>query len=172
MMKYLLQYVGLAALLLMPVIQAGDTLFFEAEDSSVIKAPVKITEDTTASKGKCLEVTEGAGEGSKAGGSAVYQLILDEDGSYYFWSRVWWLDKCGNSFSVQFDQNPVFVFGNDRTCKSWHWVKSKLKLKFTKGRHQMTVSNREDGIKIDQFLLTKDRKLVPVDIEDSVKLKK
>jgi len=158
--------------------QAETTICFEAEDTSKITKPVKIVQikdkiiASKISKGKCIEIVQGAGSGTKAGGSATYKINLPEDGTYYFWARCWWIDSCGNSFSVKIADKPLFTFGNDGTYKRWHWVKAKIKLKLKKGKHDLIIKNREDGIKIDQILITNDRKVIPVDIEDSKKLSK
>ena len=154
---------------------AATTICFEAEDAIELKAPVKIVEEKPVakiSKDKMIVILQGAGSGTKAGGSAKYKLNLTEDGTYYLWARCWWDDSCGNSFNVKIGALPVFTLGNDGTYKSWHWVKAKVKLKLKKGTHELVISNREDGIKVDQFLITNDRKLIPVDIEESTKLAK
>ncbi len=155
---------------------AETTVCFEAEDSKELKAPVKITEikeNADAAKvsgGKIIEIEQDAGEGGKVGGSAKYSITLKEDGTYYFWARCWWLDGCGNSFGVKIGDKPEFIVGNDGTYKAWHWVKAKVGLKLEKGSYDVFILNREDGIKIDQILVTSDRKLIPVDIEKSEKL--
>lgn len=158
-------------------VYAEATICFEAEDTKEIKPPVKVLEPqdkveaAKVSKGKFIEIVQGAGSGSKVGGSATYKIQLPEDGIYYLWARCWWIDCCGNSFSVKLGEKPVFTFGNDGTYKNWHWVKAKVKLKMKKGSYELVLENREDGIKVDQILITNDRKLIPVDIEDSEKLK-
>ncbi len=155
---------------------AETTVCFEAEDAKELKPPVKVTEvkDKTeaasVSGGKIIEIEQGAGEGSKVGGSAKYKISLKEEGVYYLWARCWWLDSCGNSFGVKIADKPEFIMGNDGTYKSWHWVKAKVSLKLDKGSYDLEILNREDGIKIDQILITSDRKLIPVDIEKSEKL--
>ncbi len=155
---------------------AETTICFEAEDTKEIKAPVKMTEvkekteAAQVSGEKLIEIEQGAGEGSKAGGSAKYKVDIKEDGTYYVWARCWWLDSCGNSFGMKIGDKPEFIMGNDGTYKSWHWIKSKVSIKLDKGAYDIEILNREDGIKIDQILITNDRKLVPVDIEKSEKL--
>jgi hypothetical protein len=147
---------------------AEEIICFEAESGQEIVAPVAIVAGEPAesvSGGKIVEVKQGAGEGKKVGGSISYSIELAETGNYYLWARVWWLDGCGNSFSVKFNDGPTFAFGNDNTFKNWHWVKARVRLKLEAGTHTIVVSNREDGIKIDQFLLTDDRAVVPVGIE-------
>lgn len=156
---------------------ADTTICFEAEDAAEFKAPVKVVEITDkaelpkVSKGKIIEIVQGAGEGSKVGGHAKYKLDLKEDGTYYLWARCWWIDSCGNSFNVKIGDKPVFTLGNDGTYKSWHWVKAKVQLKLKKGQYVLELGNREDGIKVDQIMITNDRRLIPVDIEQSIKLK-
>ena len=154
-----------------PLFLAEETICFEAEDAAEIVKPLMIGKDNEkmVAKGRFIEIKQGAGEGEKAGGKAAYKLNFKTDGQYWLWARVWWPDSCGNSFSVALDQGPAFTFGNDNTYNSWHWVKAMVKLDLKKGPHLLTVSNREDGIRIDQFLLTNDDKLVPVEIENSVK---
>ena len=78
---------------------ADTTLCFEAEDVKELKAPVKIVEVTDkveaakVSGGKIIEIEQGAGDGSKVGGSAKYKINLKEQGTYYFWARCWWQDR-------------------------------------------------------------------------------
>ncbi|OGV39575.1 MAG: hypothetical protein A2X48_13140 [Lentisphaerae bacterium GWF2_49_21] len=157
-------------------VMAETTVCFEAEDAKELKVPVKAVEvkdkaETAKTSGdKIIEIEQGAGEGSKVGGSAKYKINLKEEGTYYFWARCWWIDSCGNSFSLKIGDKPEFIMGNDGTYKSWHWIKAKVSLKLDKGSYDLEIGNREDGIKIDQILITSDRKLVPVEIEKSEKL--
>lgn len=170
---------GITVLFLMAIhSKADNTVCFEAEDAKELKAPVKIVEiidkaeAAKVSGGKIIEIEQGAGEGSKVGGSAKYKINLKEGGTYYFWARCWWLDSCGNSFSMKIGDKPEFIMGNDGTYNSWHWINAKVSLKLDKGAYDLEVGNREDGIKIDQFFMTNDRKLIPVEIEKSEKLPK
>ncbi len=168
---------GMAAFFMMAIrAMADNTVCFEAEDSKELKAPVKIVEVTDkaeaakVSGSKIIEIEQGAGEGSKVGGLAKYKIELKQEGTYYFWARCWWLDSCGNSFGMKIGDKPEFIMGNDGTYKSWHWVKAKISLMLEKGVYDLEINNREDGIKIDQILITSDRKLIPVEIEKSEKL--
>lgn len=177
---------------------AGDRVCMEAESASEVEAPmalidvsvsVKLRGDTPlkpqgdgakpvegASGRKYLEVAQGKGNPPKVvSGEALYVFSVDSKGQYYLWCRVWWPDECGNSFNISVDDSKSFTFGQDGTFKRWHWVKAPLRLKqlkLTKGKHSLRVKNREDGAKIDQVLLTSDRKYVPVGIEDVTSLKK
>ncbi|MFA6291537.1 MAG: hypothetical protein WC637_07130 [Victivallales bacterium] len=168
---------GIAAFFMAAIhANADNTLCFEAEDAKELKAPVKTVEVKDKAEigkisgDKFIEIEQGAGEGSKVGGLAKYKINLKEEGTYYFWARCWWLDSCGNSFGVKIGDKPEFITGNDGTYKSWHWVQAKIRLMLEKGVYDIEIGNREDGIKIDQILITNDRKLIPVDIEKSEKL--
>lgn len=133
-------------------------------DASATAAPIK-----NASGGKYLEIAQGKGYPPKLNkGAATLDFTINEDGTYYLWCRTWWGDECGNSLTMNIDGGKPFTFGQDSTFKNWHWskVKRKLKqLKLTKGKHVLTIKNREDGIKLDQILFTSDKRLIPVGIE-------
>ncbi len=143
----------------------------EAEDAVEVVKPFEVLdlegkpEASEVSGGKCLEVEQGDGGGSKAGGHAVFRFDIAEPGTYYFWARCWWGDSCGNSFGVKVGEGAEFLFGNNRTYKVWHWYKARVPLKLEKGMQELRILNREDGIRIDQILITSDRALVPVGIE-------
>jgi hypothetical protein len=121
--------------------------------------------------GAYLEIPEGAGNPPKReAGKAIFSIDIPSDGHYTLWCRVWWEGECSNSFTVGFDDQPVFLFGEDATYKSWHWVKYPVSrtvapLKLSKGPHTLTFNNREDGVRLDQVLLSADKRFVPVEIE-------
>ena len=158
----------------MTVGRAGETICFEAESADTVTAAVQVvTVDISAepaavkeaSGGKCLEVKEGAGKPPDMGGEAVYRFEIKAGGMFVLWVRAWWMDGCGNSLTLMLDNGRPFVFGEDGTFKSWHWVRG-MKADLKPGRHELKIQNREDGIKIDQVLLTSDMRYVPVGAED------
>ncbi len=102
-------------------------------------------------------------------GKVSYDIQASDSGPHQLWCRVWWLDTCGNSVSIGVDGQRAFSFGQDRTFKRWHWVKAPARLKqltLSEGTHSIVISAREDGIRVDQILLTDDEDYVPVGIED------
>lgn len=165
------------------LVTAGDVvLCLEAESGTAMTAPlrvIKADEDAQhgdmrpvadgASGAAYLEVAQGKGNPPKvSGGTVSYSVALPESGTYTLWCRVWWLDECGNSFGVEVNGERAFTFGQDATYKKWHWVKSPPRLRqlqLKAGTHTLKLLNREDGIRIDQILLSNDRRFVPVDIE-------
>lgn len=101
---------------------------------------------------------------------------INEPGEYTLWARAWWHCGCGNSFYFLIDpkQDPVDSNGNgeydddipartmgeDGTYEVWHWVqygkgKQMDRFKLDAGEHVLAAYNREDGIRVDQFLLLK-----------------
>ena len=162
------------------VAQAGKTVCFEAETATKLTPPLRLVEPGTpaasdkmplikgAAGNRYLEIPEGVGKPPETGGDAELSFDISEAGTYFLWCRVWWMDSCGNSLGISLDGATAFTFGQDATYKTWHWVRAPLKLKqleLSVGRHTLKISNREDGIAVDQFLFTQERRYVPVGIE-------
>jgi hypothetical protein len=154
---------------------------FEAEEAETIEGSIlRIVEDEEASGGKCLEIPDKAGtpkEGKYA--RAVYRFTIEKAGDYVFWARRKWLNQCGDSFVVRFDQegqprdlDTETVFGNDDMSPA-HWAWSPVYVEgnprqfyFTAGEHVMEILNREDGPRVDVFLLTDEVDYVPMGLEE------
>ncbi len=130
--------------------------------------PAGIVPVSGASGEAYLALPQGAGNPPEVtAGKAVYTLEIPQDGLYTLWIRAYWDDSCGNSVSVQIEDRPVFML-EDSTYKTWHWVRSPPRLsqlQLSAGTAKLTLLNREDGIRIDQILLTTDRRYIPVGIE-------
>ncbi|MDR2850368.1 MAG: hypothetical protein LBW77_07530 [Verrucomicrobiota bacterium] len=150
----------------------GVKICFEAETAASLEAPMAIvTNGIAGASGAYLEIPEGAGNPPELNaGKAVFSVDVPEDGEFTLWCRVWWEGECSNSFNVTADDQPAFLFGEDATYKVWHWVKYPVSrttppLKLAKGKHALTFLNREDGVRLDQILLSADKRFVPVEIE-------
>lgn len=96
-------------------------------------------------------------------GNAVYKIKVPASGTYQLWMRTWWYDACGNSFFVIVDNNPS-VYVEDPTYQTWHWVKGP-RLTLSAGTHTIRVQNREDGARMDQFMLINNTQYVPTRVE-------
>jgi hypothetical protein len=160
---------------------AGETICVEAEGARDVAAPMEVTRVTyemvkkgTAIKGASgnsyLEVPQGKGNPPKVTtGEGALDVTVKQSREYFLWCRVWWMDECGNSVAIVMDDGRPFVLGQDGTYKQWHWVRAPARLKQLKlkaGKHTLKIVNREDGVRIDQVLLTTDKRLIPVGIED------
>ena len=121
--------------------------------------------------GAVISIPEKSGNPPKrCQGSATYELDLPVKGLYTLWCRVWWGGECSNSFTVKINDTPAILFGEDATYKVWHWVKYPVsrttpKISLKAGKHTLRIDNREDGIMVDQIMISADKRFVPVDIE-------
>lgn len=151
---------------------AGTKICVEAESATAYEAPMVIlTNGLPGASGAYLEIPEGAGNPPKrVEGKASFTFEVPEDGLFTLWCRVWWEGECSNSYTVNVDEQPGFLFGEGATYKTWHWVKYPVSrtvapIHLDKGRHTLTFHNREDGVRLDQILLSADKRFVPVDTE-------
>ncbi len=96
-------------------------------------------------------------------GNARYKVNVPTAGVYQLWARTWWYDACGNSFFIIVDAKPA-VYVEDATYQTWHWVKGP-KLTLTAGQHTIRMQNREDGARMDQFMLINSTQYVPTRVE-------
>ncbi len=69
------------------------------------------------------------------------------------WFRVWWQDGCGNSLAASIDGAAPLLVGNDGTYNAWHWVRG-FEVDLAAGPHALLIAPREDGIRLDQILIT------------------
>lgn len=150
----------------------GLKVCFEAETAKTLESPMGVVSNgIEGASGTYLEIPEGAGNPPKLqSGKATFEIEIPEQGNYTLWCRVWWEGECSNSFTLQFDDQPACLFGEDATYRAWHWVKYPLsrtarRITLTQGKHTLTLLNREDGIRIDQILLSTDTRFVPIEIE-------
>ncbi len=143
----------------------------EAEHYYSIQASMAKVTSQVASGGAYIHIplqrphgtTEGAPIDS---GYALFKINVPQAGTYNLFGRAHWYDGCGNSFFLKIDDKPAVVFGNDGTYQVWHWVpRQGLRISLTAGVHTFRFQNREDGAKLDQFLLTTDTRYVPVSAE-------
>jgi hypothetical protein len=154
-------------------------VLLEAENASEVNAPMKLVKAGDSAAGQkmiegasgdaYLTVPQGAGKPPEVQGDCTLKFKVDKSARYYLWARVWWLDGCGNSVGVSIDGAKEFTLGQDATYKKWHWVPVKARLsqlQLSAGEHSLKISNREDGVAIDQILLTRNKRYVPVGIEE------
>ena len=138
-------------------------IVINAASAKKVVAPMRWGKDEKAAKGKFLEIPDSGKGGTKVKeghGHAIFEFEAKEEGKYYIHVRVWWADGCGNSINVAVDGKKSIRI-EDPTYKHWHWVKGP-RLQLTEGWHWIRFQNREDGAKLDQFLLTTSSRYVPV----------
>ena len=153
------------------------TVLVEAESAVETEAPMALATNAVAAgdightaSGAWLAIPEKAGNPPKLEkGFAKYEVEIPSDGGWYLWARVLWEGECSNSFTIQIDDGAPFLFGEDMTFNAWHWVRYPVSrmakpVQLAKGRHTIVFRNREDGVALDQFLLSSEKRYVPVGI--------
>lgn len=150
----------------------GTKICFEAESAEKLEEPMcLVSNGVENTSGAVISIPEKAGNPpERCEGSALYAFENPQKGDFTLWCRVWWNGECSNSFTVRINDAPAFLFGEDATYKAWHWVKYPVArtspaIKLDAGKVSLKIENREDGIMIDQIILSSDKRFVPVDIE-------
>jgi hypothetical protein len=168
-MKKFLIVTVVISLLLTVAWAASNKIVVEAEKCASITPSMQKVNSSVASNGAFIQIplrrphatTE---TGPADSGNATYSVNIPAAGSYRFWGRTHWQDGCGNSFFLKIGSKPAVVLGQDGTYQRWHWVKGPT-VQLPAGAVQIIIQNREDGAKIDQFLLTSNLNYVPVRAE-------
>ncbi len=145
---------------------AAEKIVIEAEDARGMNAPFVIRRDERASGGMSVGIPDKTETGRDAKppevvGSVRYSLTLEKDGKYAFWVRKWWMDGCGNSVKLSVDDLPAYQVGEDGTYLYWDWIKMPIDLELKAGEHTMDIHNNEDGVWLDQIVVTDDLQYVP-----------
>jgi|694.fasta_scaffold72671_2 hypothetical protein len=173
---------GISVLAILPLAGlANGRVTVEAESAETIEAPVVVVREAAVPEGSkyvpgaanaaYLEIPQGKGNPpDNPHGLAVLTVNVPSDGDYTLWCRVWWEDECSNSFSVKINESAPFLFGENATYKTWHWMRYPVArtakpITLKAGTNTLTVLNREDGVRLDQVILSADRRFVPVDQE-------
>jgi len=133
---------------------------FEAEHANALSMPFEITQSRKASGSAVLTVPEGAGDstafrGARNGikpGTAVYHVPFLEGKKWWVWLRVRWNGNCSNSLFVHMGGKEGLLM-NER-FDVWHWIRIDQPFPATNRITKLVLANREDGISVDQVLLT------------------
>jgi hypothetical protein len=146
------------------------TLVFEAEHYSWIKASMTVgagDSNGADSGGSHIFIPlrrphAETQQGPTDDGNATYKVYVPTEGDYSFWGFARWYDSCGKSFFILVDDmaptTPSFIA--DNLYQEWHWVQGKT-FHLAVGWHMVRVQNREDGAKLDEWLLTSAPDFVP-----------
>ena len=92
-------------------------------------------------------------------GNCIYKINISTAGTYQFWALMYFTDGCANSIFTKMDALPS-TYITDAIYGRWHWVKG-AKYTLTAGIHTVRMQYREDGVKLDQFLLVNNTRYVP-----------
>ncbi|MHB9025352.1 MAG: hypothetical protein ACYC7E_14480 [Armatimonadota bacterium] len=170
----------LCAGLLLAAPQRYITIVFEAEQATGLAKTIfvveKVTQDASGkiSGNKVLAIPK-TPQGTKIPRDEVtYKVKIPATGTYYLWTRTFWTTGCGNSVFMKVEgyDSGKWIIGGDGSYDFMHWVclsdgdnsSNPRPLKLKQGTVTFTLGAREGGVRIDQFLLTTDRKKRPADI--------
>jgi hypothetical protein len=144
-----------------------------AVDAKTVTPPFERTPDSQSAKGTVLRIPDKKGvppEGQEADmkyGGAAYEVQVTAPVTCKIWVRTWWEGSCGNTICVRLgDQGKILTVGNDGTYDSWHWLEVPGTFSLEKGTVTLYLLNREDGIRIDQILITNDTEYYPQGVEE------
>ena len=138
------------------------TVVFEGENYTWIKPSMQVIGDEDASGGSCVYIPLRQNHSDKEqppvdDGNITVKGWAPLDATFYLWARCKWYDGCGNSFFLFVDdmhpETPASI-GNDGLYSRWHWVQARKTYKLSKGWHTFRFQNREDGARLDEFLIT------------------
>lgn len=148
---------------------AKPTLFttvVAAKTATGLVAPMQLATLAGAAEGQGLKVELGAGKPPQVQGSAQLQATLPAAGEVYVWCRCYWLGECSNSLTLRLPGKAPLSVGQDSTYNAWHWCRATGPvLELPAGPVTFTVEQREDGIALDQLLITNDPDYVPMGVE-------
>jgi len=124
---------------------------YEAENTlRPLEPPLCVQPANDASGNSVLAIPLGAGKGQ---GCAAYSFPGLPDGDYAVWLRVWWIDGCSDSIACAVGEEMAVV--SDGIHQRWHWLRPVRTFHLT-SQTELRLVNREDGIMVDQILLTTD----------------
>ena len=161
---------GAALISVVPAAFAANAkVCFEAEKYVAVESPLKKVGESGTSGGGVIEIPWDKNK-TKGIGSATYKFNAKTAGIYYVWARSFWANGCGNSVSVAVNGKAPTVLGEDGTYDAWHWVGGgRAKVQLKAGVNTLVLSNRETGVKVDQFFMCQDKDYTPTGIRPITK---
>lgn len=169
------------AMLCAGAVFAAKTWVWEAENITGVLSGkafqiAKLTRDPTGkvSDKKVLTIPKAEKGKTVPEDSVNYKINVPADGNYYLWARVRWSTGCGNSVNMTIEGIQGSYVITDGTYDALHWLalldgKNPLKLQLKKGTVTLKLTSKENGLMLDQFLLTDSMKYRPADIYTATK---
>ena len=137
---------------------------FEGESLTGLTGVFALGSAPGAAGEKALVVAPGLAKAGKVAGRAELVLPVSTATRLNVWLRVKWTGTCSNSVIVKAPGLPPKIVGESATYNTWHWVQGPS-FDAAAGDAKVSLDAREDGIFVDQILITSDTRRVPVGIE-------
>lgn len=145
-------------------------IWIEAEDGD-LQWPMEIGDDAAAGAGGFIWVPVGIGNLSSSvegSGFAEYRIEIPEAGDYVIWARQISNDGASDSFFFSIDGMEEMVWHTKQGGQDvWRWdvfairdasnpdyAADPMVLRLSAGAHTVRISQREDGTKLDQIVVT------------------
>lgn len=176
-----LQALLLALAVGFPVSVLAETHWLEAEiprdDSGMggnITSPLTIRDHSTASGGSWVEAEAGHNQKTQPSpgrppGTACLGVEITEAGPYRVWARVMAPTDGDDSFWFHMDSDPWINWNRIRPGGAWHWdfvhtdatPTEPALFPMSEGDHSLCFAYREDGTRVDVFVVTNDPSFDP-----------
>jgi hypothetical protein len=136
-----------------------DAIVLTASEGAEVVAPFLMHDEAGAVGGMAAFLPKGSRTEAHVG-RIKFAAQAPEAASVTAWVHARWRDTCSNSCALKIGNGGEFLVGNDDVFNVWHWVPAG-KHRVEKGANALAVIEREDGVYIDQVLLTADADYVP-----------
>jgi lysophospholipase L1-like esterase len=157
----------------------SENIVIEGEVGS-LTAPMVQGNDGLASGGKFIHVPDGTGGAGT--GKATYSFNVEVAGNYIMWGRAITPDVNGDVFNIKMDTGQEFLWDVGQRAgfgQPWFWDQvshrgtgsgaspqiNPVVFNLSAGIHTLTIREGKDGVKLDQFFLTRDTNFVPTNIQ-------
>ncbi len=144
---------------------AAMDLMFEAEDFDDLDHPWNVYDSSDASGGQYLKVANGYGSyynSAPTNNSVSYHFSVDQSGSYSLSGLVRTANSADNSLWVKINNGSWVQWHMDVTGSQWEWQtvtngsnQHATNFDLDAGVNTLEIALREDGTKIDKFMISK-----------------
>ena len=141
-------------------------IVMSAESAKEVLKPMRLVRDSRAAGRAYLEAPASAEdpENPKAA-CAVFEFEVKSEKEYFMWVRLWWPygQRDGVTMTVDDgDRASAWHWGH----RQWLWVRlNPASSNLSKGKHTLRVAIREKGVRLDEILLTTDKRYIPQGVE-------
>ena len=140
-------------------------IWLEAESAKdqAAFAPFVTQSDPTASNDEYIVIPNGVGnKNMDSVSSAGLTYNFNMSGNVNIWVRVYTPNAEDDSFWFKVDDESYTSQNHYQTVSDWGWIKIKENLLLSSDAHVLSLAAREDGTKIDKFLITTDLDYSPI----------
>ncbi|WP_168215728.1 SdrD B-like domain-containing protein [Roseimaritima ulvae] len=144
---------------------AAVDLVFEAEDYERLDSPWQVRSSSSASGGEYIKTSSGTGSYYNTPPShskVTYQFDVASEGNYEISALLRAKNSSENSIWVKVDDQPWVQWHMDLTGRSFQWQavtdgwdQQATQFHLTAGQHSLQLRVREDGVRLDKFMVSK-----------------